>query len=186
MAERISALTGHYEPGRFGEAGDAGVILQEVRDLILHQVAAWPDSIDNVGEKAAAMAGTSSAPGPCLAIEGSKASLLRIEPLKWWVYGAEAQTLDAEQGATLDMSHSRTHIRITGEQATTCLNRLLPIDLREQSFPVGSVASTTMHHVGITLWRSSYGYELFIPRGFALSLWEILLETAVQFGVEVL
>ena len=28
-------------------------------------------------------------------------------------------------------------------------------------------------------------FKLFIPRGFALSIWEILLETASQFGYEI-
>ena len=28
-------------------------------------------------------------------------------------------------------------------------------------------------------------FRLFIPRGFALSIWEILLETASQFGYEI-
>ena len=32
---------------------------------------------------------------------------------------------------------------------------------------------------------SDVGYHLFIPRGFALSLWEIFLETASQFGYEI-
>jgi sarcosine oxidase gamma subunit len=47
------------------------------------------------------------------------------------------------------------------------------------------VAATAFHHVGVTLWRSEAGYELFLPRGFALSLWELLYESAQQFGVEV-
>ena len=33
---------------------------------------------------------------------------------------------------------------------------------------------------------SSNNYCLYIQRGFALSIWEILLETADQFGYEVL
>ena len=48
-----------------------------------------------------------------------------------------------------------------------------------------SVASSSTHHVGVTLWRSADGYELFMPRGFALSLWEGLVESAQQFGVEI-
>ena len=59
------------------------------------------------------------------------------------------------------------------------------LDLRDEAFPVGSVASSVIHHVGVTLWRSAEGYELFIPRGFALTLWEGFLESAEQFGVEV-
>ncbi|HAF74482.1 MAG TPA: sarcosine oxidase subunit gamma, partial [Gammaproteobacteria bacterium] len=47
------------------------------------------------------------------------------------------------------------------------------------------VASAGIHHVGVTLRRSDAGYELFIPRGFAVSLWELLVETAEQFGLEI-
>ena len=59
------------------------------------------------------------------------------------------------------------------------------MDLRDDFFPVGTVASSALHHVGITLWRSNDGFDLFLPRGFALSTWEILIETAAQFGAEV-
>lgn len=186
MVERVSALNGHANPGRFGEAGDApGVILQDVPNLVLHQVAAWPDTLATVGKKAAGAVGAFKAPAPCSAVLGKTGTLLRIEPLKCWVLGAEAPELDPVEGATLDLSHSRTHVRVSGPDATTLLNRHLPLDLREAGFPVGSVASTAFHHVGITLYRSDAGYELFLPRGFALSLWEMLLESAAQFGAEI-
>ena len=188
MADRISALAGYYRTGKFGildEDGSAGIKIEEVRDLVLHQVAAWQDSIEQVGKQVAKKSGCKSAPGPCRAEAGKKAAMLRIEPLKWWLVGSEAEALDAEKGATLDISHSRTQIRISGEEAASYLNRHLSLDLREDSFPVGSVASTAIHHVGVTLWRSEQGYELFIPRGFALSIWEGMFESAMQFGVEV-
>ncbi|MBT5980063.1 MAG: hypothetical protein HOG65_02320 [Acidiferrobacteraceae bacterium] len=93
--------------------------------------------------------------------------------------------MSADSGATLDLSHSRTHIRISGPEASTCLNRFIPIDLRESHFTDGQVASSGFHHVGVTLWRSPTGLDLFVPRGFALSLWEMLLETAEQFGLDI-
>ena len=189
MVDRISALAGHYNTGKFGILGESenvGVILADMRGLVLHQVAAWPESVDTVGEQIAKAAGCSQAPGPCKAVVGEKAAALRIEPLKWWLYGVEALQLDAQQGAILDISHSRTQIRITGSEATSSLNRHLSLDLREQSFPVGSVASSVIHHVGVTLWRSDKGYELFVPRGYALSLWEGIMDSATQFGVEVI
>jgi len=113
-------------------------------------------------------------------------ALLRTEPLKWWVFGAPAPELTPDEGVALDLSHSRTHVRIAGPQAASLINRNVPIDLRESSFPEGSVASSVFHHVGVTLWRSQDGFELFLPRGFALSLWEVLLEGAAQFGAEIL
>ncbi len=185
MAERVSALDGHYTPGRFGAPGDPGVTLTEIAGLTLHQIAAWPDTLEAVAAGAAAAAGVETAPGPRLAVSGSRGALLRIEPLKWWLHGTAAPEIDPQQGATLDLSHSRTQVRIAGEQAAALLNRHLPLDLRETAFPPGSVASSALHHVGVTLWRSAAGYELFLPRGFAVSLWEVLLEGAAQFGAEV-
>jgi len=185
MVDRVSALAGHYQPGRRGDKARAGVILEEVSNLVLHQVAAWQDSIDAVGTKLAKSIGADAAAGPGTAATGKRGSMLRIEPMKWWLLGVEAPRLDAAQGMTLDLSHSRTRVRVSGDDAAEFLNRHLPLDLRENSFPVGSVASSATHHVGVTLWRSTDGYELFIPRGFALSLWEGFVESAAQFGLEI-
>ncbi|MDB4224781.1 hypothetical protein N9850_13500 [Granulosicoccus sp.] len=188
MDNRISALAGHYHVGKSGillNGETAGVCLQDVHGLKLYQVSAWANSIDAVGIQIANAVGCDRAPGPCEAAVGTNAAALRIEPLKWWLYGVDAPDVDAEQGGILDISHSRTQVRVSGAEATTLLNRHLPLDLREQSFPVGSVASTMIHHVGVTLWRSDEGYELFIPRGFALSLWEGIVESATQFGLEI-
>ena len=187
--ERTSALAGVYKTGKFGVLGikdSVGVTLQDVPDLVLHQVAAWADTVEEVGAGAAVSAGVSIAPGPCRSETGESASILRIEPLKWWLVGAQAPQLESDKGATLDLSHSRTRIRINGTEAADFLNRFLPLDLREQSFPVGSVASSVIHHVGVTLWRSSEGYEMFVPRGFAVALWHGFVDVAEQFGLEVI
>ena len=188
MVERTSALAGHNQPGHQGhrdESGIPGVILQESLDLVLHQVAAWPDSIDKVGSQLATLIGADAAAGPCAATTGKKGSMLRIEPMKWWLVGVAAPQFDAEQAVTVDLSHSRTHLCVSGPQATEFLGRHFPLDFRADAFPPGAVASSATHHVGVTLWHSERGYELFIPRGFALALWEGLVESAQQFGVEI-
>ncbi len=189
QVERVSALAGHYQVGKHGLLGadnSVGVTMQDRPNLVLSQIAGWSDTIDEVSSKVAESVGVKSAPGPCRAESGKVSSALRIEPMKWWIFGDAAPELDSAAGCTLDISHSRTHIRINGSRATEFLNRLLPLDLREQSFPVGAVASSVIHHVGITLWRSDDGYEMFIPRGFALVLWEGFVEIAEQFGLEIL
>ena len=185
--ERVSALAPAYKAGKsgiLGPDGNAGVVLEDVPNLVLFQVATWADSADQVQAVLKKSTGA-VAPGPCRAEHGKDCAVLRIEPMKWWVFGAGGPELSAEQGATLDLSHSRTHIRISGDNAVDFLNRFLPLDFREQSFPVNSVASSVIHHVGVTVWRSSDGYEMFIPRGFTLTLWEAFVEVAEQFGLEV-
>ena len=185
MADRVSSLAGHYARGRHGFDGQAGVILCDMPDLILQQVSAWPETLAQVGTEAARAAGLATAPGPGQASTGSAGALLRVEPLKWWLYGTTLADLSPDEGCLLDLSHARTHVRVSGSDAATCLNRHLPVDLRDGTCPVGSVVSTALHHVAIALWRSEHGFELFLPRGFALSCGEVLFETAEQFGVEV-
>ena len=181
---RVSALSGHIIPGHHGVEG-SGVTIKEVPELNLWQMAAWADTVENAAATMAQQAGVSSVPGFTSATGDHKLALLRIEPLKFWVFGASVTSDNSEQSVVLDLSHSRTHLRLNGDKATDLLNSYLPIDLREQSFPVNSVASTAFHHVGVTLWRSDAGYELFVPRGFALSLWGLLHEAALQFGLTV-
>lgn len=187
MVDRVSALDGHYRPGQYGDSARAGVIFENIPDLVLHQVAAWPDSMDAVGKTLARHIGAraDAAASPGAATASDTGAMLRIEPMKWWLLGVEAPEFDAAQAMTLDLSHSRTRVRVAGDDAAEFLNRHFPLDLRETSFPVDSVASSATHHVGVTLWRSADGYELFIPRGFALSLWEGFVESAEQFGLEV-
>lgn len=185
MVERISALQGHLTPGRFGVEGTPGIALCAIEGLQLHQVAVWPGSIASMGVELAALLDSSNAATPGQAVGDADCALLRVEPLKWWLVGTAPPALDPQQGATLDLSHSRTRIRISGKSAADLLGRLLPLDLREQHFPIGSVASSAIHHVGVTLWRNEQGYELLVPRGYAVSVWEVVLQTALQFGVEV-
>ena len=177
-AKRVSALDGHYSKGQFGPDSVVGVRLAEIRELTLHQVASWPETWAASGAKAAKAVGATSAPGLNQAAVGRKGALLRVEPLKMWVLGRGAPQISPHEGAVLDLSHSRTHLRISGPEAALLLNRHLPLDLRNASFPVGTVASTAFHHVGVALWRSDAGFEVFLPRGFAVSLWQVLLESA--------
>ena len=189
-ANRVSALAGKYAVGRHGAAGSTGVRFSEAQDLVLWQVAAWPDTIDSVAARLAEATVSSSPTGGSVPGFGQSAftdstALLRTEPLKFWVIGEQPPAYDANDAVSVDLSHSRTLIRLQGAHATTVLNGYLPLDLREDAFPIGSVASTAFHHCGVTLWRSPDHYELFLPRGFGMSLWELLLEGALQYGCEV-
>ena len=74
MVDRVSALAGHNQPGRRGDPGKTGIILQQPQDLLLHQVAAWSDSIEEVGKTLAALIGAKEVAGPGRAVSGSKGS----------------------------------------------------------------------------------------------------------------
>lgn len=185
MANRTSALEQSFVAGHFGAPTSTAVVVTLLESLQLGQICAWPETITEIGATAANCVGAQQAPKPLRSIGDAGQALLRVEPLKWWLIGAELPEINAEQGTVLDLSHSRTRLRLHGDHATSLLNRFIAVNLSEHAFPVGSVVSSSLHHVGLTLWRNQSGYELFIPRGYAVSVWELLKESALQFGLEV-
>lgn len=185
MADGVSALD--LVPGHSGVSGAAGVTLTEVRPASLIQFAAWPETLAEVGTLAARATGLDAAPGPGRVATGAGGTLLRVEPLKWWLLGGEGEppVIEPETGAVLDLSHSRTWLRLGGEQVARLLNHHLPLDLSARACPPGTVATTAFHHVGVTIWREDEGYSLFLPRSVAASLTGILIESSAQYGLQI-
>lgn len=188
MASPISALQSARGVGKYNSGTNAGVIMEEVSGFGMLQFSAWGEALAQTGTEAARVAGCTSAPKPGQVLEGRHGLLMRVEPLKWWLITHEgtdrpAPELPAKDGAMLDMLQSRCWLRIRGDRSETLLNHFLPLNLRPSVFPAGTVASTAFHHVGVTVWRDAQSLNLLIPRSSAVSLWELMSESARQYGL---
>jgi sarcosine oxidase subunit gamma len=186
MVERISPLAGLTGKGVSGIVGEAGpgVRLSTRTDLSLWQAAAWPQTAKAVANALGKAAGVKP-PAPGRVAEGKGGALVRLSPLKWWLLDGATPALKPEQGATLDLSHEQTPIRVEGRDAAALLARIVAVDLRDAAFPVGAFAATGGHHMMLKLWRRGpESYELFVMRSFARDLWSALESHARQFGVE--
>jgi len=139
------------------------------------------------------MEGEASPPQPGRSIRWGKGRLLRVELLKWWIVETSTQGLEGIEssgvGVVLDLSYSRTGIRIAGPGAADLVNRYLAVDLSGRHFPEGAVATGKFDHISGTVMRhgerKSAAFDLYVPRSFAASFWPELVETATQFGVEI-
>jgi len=185
MLNRDSAIKEKYKIGKFPFEDKVEIIFSENRNLVIQQIAAWPDEINNMknffSEKLDIQKDIDFNLGEVL----TNNSLWRLEPLKWWLVGSNIDVPE-NLGTSLELSHAFTSIVIDGEKSEHLLNRHLPLDLRVDHFPINSSSSSAIHHVSVKLFRYSKSeFRIFIPRGFALSIWEILLESAAQFGFEI-
>ena len=186
MLKRYSALDCNYIIGKYPFNNSIKITFKEYRELNLQQIACWPNSLSTMDDFLQKKLNIENLPTFNKGILDSDFSIWRIEPLKFWVLNKNLN-LSEDLGTTLDMSHAFTCLNISGKMATLLLNRHLPIDLREKYFPSCSSASSAIHHVSIKLLKyTNNNYLLFIPRGFASSIWEILLESSKQFGYEIL
>ena len=185
MLNRNSAIKEKYNIGKYPFEDNIKIIFSENHNLIIQQIAAWPDEISNIEKFFSDQLGVQKN------IDFNRGEILnnnsvwRMEPSKWWLLGTSIEVPE-NLGTSLELSHAFTSISIDGEKSDILLNRHLPLDLRLDSFSLHSSASSAIHHVSVKLFRiSEKEFRLFIPRGFALSIWEILIETASQFGYEI-
>ena len=183
---RHSALETLYKVRKYSTSAKKSLTFKEIKNIEITQIICWPEKIEELNNFLINNLNIKMIPSFNKGIVFENKSLWRMEPLKWWLFNKEIKISD-QIATTLDISHAYTSIEIKGDNSTLFLNRHLPIDLRTKNFPNLSSASTAIHHVSVKLFKiSSNNYCLYIPRGFALSIWEILLETAGQFGYEVL
>ena len=186
MLKRYSTLDSVYSPGKYPFENNTNITYKELVNLNLKQITCWSNTLTDTENFFQKKLNIQYSPNFNKGVIEKDFSLWRIEPLKWWILDKNI-TLSEDLGSSLDLSHSFTCLYISGKEASLLLNRYLPIDLRESKFQQASSASSAIHHVSIKLLKfSNNNYYLFIPRGFALSIWEILLESSKQFGYEIL
>jgi sarcosine oxidase subunit gamma len=71
------------------------------------------------------------------------------------------------------------------------LAKVSSVDFHEDAFPVGAAASTSVDHTTVNLWRSADAadgspvFNLLVFSSFAGSLWHTILDSSVEYGVEV-
>ncbi|MEM6624092.1 MAG: hypothetical protein AAF674_17860 [Pseudomonadota bacterium] len=166
-----------------------GVTLAPMARGSLWQVAAWGDTYAEV-EAALAKACGCEAPAPNLAVATKDGGqLIRTEPLKWWVLGADGADCplqpDPADGAWLDLGHDQAGVTLSGPNAAELLKRMVSIDVREAAFPNGAFATTDMHHMITRVLRLDADgpcYHVMVMRSYADVLREVASHHLAHFG----
>lgn len=194
MLEPQSALAAVYRPGRVGPLeGAPTIIIRERSNRGLVQVSGWPDSFEQVCGHLAERLGVTVPADCCTAASTKGHTVFRIGPERLWIAGpADGSTEPADSptlpgiAAITDLGHSRTVIRLTGDGAATVLNRGLPVDLDETTFPESAFAQSAIHHIPVLVHRlasqSLPAFDVYVPREYAVTFWEWLVEAASTLG----
>lgn len=199
MAEIRSALASAYEVGPVGTPRETpSVVLQEQLPRNLVQLSCWTDSFGAICESIGARLGL-RVPVDCLNVTTHEdVSIFRVGPTRlWFVCEASSArlhdfiaTLDAKVAVATEIGHSRTVLRISGPEARTVLNRGLPIDLDNGTFPEGVFVQSVIHHIPVLVYRlpSPDGpvFQVFVSREYAVTFWQWLVEAAAPLGGRVL
>ncbi len=200
-AERRSALAEVYQMGTFGRLGPegAGATLAEHRTGAIAHVAARGD--DEAIQAAFRDAVGVAAPlAPNTTDSAEQVTVLWLAPDRWLVASDRHGPPDLEQalrqaldGAGLsaavnDVTSGRTVVRVGGPRARDLLAKGCPLDLHPDAFAAGQCLQSLMGHLNVLLHAADDNgrVDIYVARGFAVSLWEFLTERAAELGCEVL
>ncbi len=185
--------------GRHGVAGAApGVTLTEVRDLVLVQVMARRGKAAETAKAAKKLFGVEPPVTP-KAVAGKGATLVWSGPDQFTVFAPRADEAaqlnamaEAFAGAASlsDQCDGRCLIRVSGPRARDAIAKFSSLDLHDSVFPVGTSANTSVDHTAVNFWREANGadghpvYSMLVFTSFADSLWHVVLDSALEYGVE--
>jgi sarcosine oxidase, subunit gamma len=84
--------------------------------------------------------------------------------------------------SSVNVSGQRTTIELEGPNARKVLAHLWEQDLREKSFPVGSVSQGLMAKAPVIVFHiAAFRYRVMVRSSFALHLWKALVDAAEEW-----
>ncbi len=160
MLEARSQLASHIKPGRYGAGDSPGVTLSEVRGRSIVQVAGWPDTFETVSKRLAAAAGGTVPKAFGIASVADTVTAIWAGAERLWFTADDPALMKRFDGVAtdedamlLDLSDSRTILRLKGEAARSVLIKGIAVDLHTDAFPVQAIAHTMVEHAGGLLHR---------------------------------
>jgi len=121
---------------------------------------------------------------------GDEAHALCLAPDWWLIVGlTEAQQQLASlrlnndyHFSVVDVSGQRTTIELEGPNSRELLAHLWEQDLREKSFPLGSVSQGLMAKAPVIVFHiATFRYRVMARSSFALHLWKALVDAAEEW-----
>jgi len=183
-----------WVPGHYGApltTEKTGITLERTTPMSFVQLSLFPGqekkaltALKKQGIKAFPEAGHANLEAK-LSIYSLGAGRYLLESAASDLHGDLANAIPAEIGSVTDLSSARTVLTVSGSDVTTVLAKGIAIDFHVQSFPVGKVAQTSVHHMPIMLIRlETNQFRLFAFSTYAESTLHWLENACRDHGFE--
>jgi sarcosine oxidase subunit gamma len=197
LPARRSALAGVLKSGDFGTVPSAGpgVTLARRAGLAIVQIAVEPGQFGATVARVEAALDLRLPRAPNRAsVSGDRAALwtgpgrvLIVGPDDGDLEAALSRALEGIGAAITGLSHSRTVIRLSGPRVRDLLGKGCSLDFHPRAFGAGAAMQSSYEKIGVLVHAldDAPTVDLYVYRGLALSLWEHLLDGALEFGCRV-
>ena len=181
MAEYLTGLEPALTKANFeAGSGTADVILSERRHLQITQLSFFNDQQKALVSYLKSLK-LSAIPSFSSIEMRDEITCARIEMSKIWIMGK----LDIQQIPAafypLDISSSRSVLRIAGPRADDVLARLCAVDFRDDT---RNFFGTSIHHCAVHIQKTERAYDIYMPRSFGESLADYIIDISRQYHVQ--
>ena len=181
MANYTTGLEPSLSKAVFEEAaGTADIILSERRHMQITQLSFFADQqkaltsyLKSIKAKAIPSFSMSEAAGDL--------QIARIEMSKLWIIGAIDITQVPAEFYPLDLSSSRSVLRLSGPRIDDLIARLCAVDFRDNA---RNFFGTSIHHCAVHIHKFERGYDIYMPRSFGESLGDYIIDISRQYHVQ--
>ena len=160
--------------------GTPDVVIAERRDVKIIQLSFF-ETQQALLKKELSRFGVSDVPHFSMLKSGKLAGAARVEMSKIWLISDEMPEGCDAALYPLDLSSSRAVIRLSGLKAPEVMARICAVDFRDKT---RNFYSANMHHVGVHIHHHNDSFDIYMPRSFAQSLTELLLDISCQYHVQ--
>jgi sarcosine oxidase gamma subunit len=127
-------------------------------------------------------------PAPNSFVEKKGARIVWTGREQAFLMGVAPPVLDG--AAVTDQSDGWAVLALSGVAAVDVLARLVPLDLRLASFPVGSAVRSGLNHMNVVILRvGDYAFEIMVFRSMARTAWHeidtVMHMVAARAGVKI-
>ena len=180
MVNFNSGLEALFAKQPASDNGVIDVVITERRDVKILQLSYF-ESQEAALKKQLAIFGISDIPHFSQFKTGKKASVARVEMEKIWLIADVMPAACDAKFYPLDLSSARNVIRVSGPRALDVMARICAVDFRDKT---RNFYATNMHHVGVHIHHHDDVFDIYMPRSFAESLTELLIDISRQYHVQ--
>lgn len=166
-----SSQGGHSQPD---------VVISERRDTFIQQLSFFGSQSSSL-TKQLAQFGIKSIPDFSQIKLGRQVNVARVEMEKIWLISASPLSDISRAFYPLNLSSARAILRVSGPRAPDLMARLCAVDFRDKS---RNFVGTSMHHVGVHIHVQDGVFDIYMPRSFAASLADYIIDIASQYHVQ--
>lgn len=176
----LESLFARAVEGGVKDSGSPDVILSEKRHVTITQVSFFSSEQAKMTKFLSSL-GLANLPSYSQLKSAKSVSVARVEMEKLWLIGTLPKTEIDASFYPLDLSSARNIIRLSGNRADDVMARLCAVDFRDNT---RNFFATSIHHVAVHVHKSKDAYEIYIPRSFAESIAEYILDISKQYHVQ--